>query len=658
VKPKVASPELLWALALVPALVALALREHKRRQARLARLGDAGLLRDLSSGAEGPRRLLLRLSAIAAFAFLVVALSGPKWGERTELLPRRGLDVVFAIDVSRSMRARDVLPDRLARAQAEVSVVLDRLREHRVGLVAFAGSAFVQCPLTTDVEATRSFLRALEPEAVPQGGTALSAGLLTALNLFLAEEENDPDTAKAGRLLVVITDGEDHEGRLDEVAKSLKESGISLFLIGVGSQLGEPIPRTDENGRVIGYKKDRKGQTVMTRMAPEVLQRLADGAGGQFIEGATRPDLGIGDIEAAIGRMEKRDFESRIRRMDIDRAAWPLGLALLLLVLATLSEHARRNAKERVLPFVALGLFALVVVAGPLRAEEARWYERPEPNVEAGVEALGRGESDAAIERFRAAQAEAADERAAVEYDVGQALLFQAAAEAAAAAQSGDAVDPQEEAPGRDLLLQAGESFDRAYGIAQSPYLRSQSALAAGNAHARADQLDRSVDAYRRALVSDPMNEAARKNLSAVLQAMRAQPPPPPSGGGDDDREEKEDGDEEQEQQGEDKPEPSDQEQKQDDSEQSEDEQQQQQQEQQQEAQDQAGDEEKQQKPETKQGEETEDKPPSGGEKKEEEISKEQARRLLDALRQRERALNPLLMRPDDAKRQRTEKDW
>lgn len=653
--PKIADPIVLWLWLAVPVLLALAVREHRRRRARLAALGDADLLASLSEGAGSPRRLLTRCAAILAFALLVLALAGPKWGARTEMLPRRGLDVVFALDVSTSMRARDVRPDRLERAKAEIGVLLDRLREHRVGLVAFAGSAFVQCPLTTDVEASRAFLRALSPEAIPQGGTALAEGLLTSLNLFLAEEEADPDSAQAGRLLVVITDGEDHEGALDEVGAALKEAGIGVVLIGVGSEMGEPIPLTDEQGRVIGYKKDRSGETVMTRMSPDTLESVAARAGGTFLSGNAHADLGMGEVEAAIGRLEKRDFEARIKRTDIDRSAWPIGAALLLLLLSTWRELSpRRRRRDRVLPFVAAA--ALVVLATAARAQDPRWYERTEPHIEEGLRALERGAPTEAIERFREAEAEAADDRAAVEYDVGQALLLQGRDEMTTAEAP---KSPDEPPPGQDLFQQAGESFERAYGIARSGPLRSQSALAAGNAQALAGDYERAVDAYRRALVADPMNEAARKNLGSVLRALRAQPPPPPSGGGEDDREEKEDGGDQQEQQGEDSPEQGEQKPQQGEEKDEQQEEQRQQQEPK-EADDQAGEQKKEETPEPQPGDPTEDKEPSGGENKpDKELSKEQARRLLDQLRQRERPLNPMMMRKDkNAQRKRPEKDW
>lgn len=340
-------PHALLLLLLAPPLVALALRERRQRARRLAVLGDIGLLERLSPESDPARRLRVRLLAIAGYALLVLALAQPQWGEITEPLPRRGLDVVFALDVSRSMRARDVLPDRLERAKAEIGMLLDRIGENRVGLVAFAGTAFPLCPLTTDVEAARAFLRAASPDVVPQGGTALSAGLEVALNLFLAEAEADPEAAEAGRLLVVVTDGEDHEGGIERVAAALDEAGVELIVIGVGSTLGEPIPVTDVEGRVLGYHKDKKGGTVMTRMAPEVLERVADAASGRFIDGSTRADLGMTDVETALRSLETRQFNASIKRTRIDRSRWPLALGIALLALAVILPERRRAGPRR-----------------------------------------------------------------------------------------------------------------------------------------------------------------------------------------------------------------------------------------------------------------------------------------------------------------------
>lgn len=329
-------PEALWLLCLLLPMAWWTRTEFNQNQKRLARLGDVDILSRSLPHAPYGRRVFGRAFWGLGILFLFVSVARPQWGEHTELMPRRGLDVVFALDVSTSMRARDVLPDRLERAKAEIGLVLDRLGENRVGLIAFAGSAFPLCPLTNDVEALRAFLKTAEPEVIPQGGTALAEGLASALQLFEGEAEGQVDESKAGRLLVVITDGEDHEGALSEIGAELKSAGVTTMVLGVGSELGEPIPLVDESGRVIGYKKDRREQTIMSRLNPSLLRKLADAAGGDFIDGATRPDLGMSDVEATLNGLEKRQFETRIRKERIDRSEWSIGLALLFLMMAAL----------------------------------------------------------------------------------------------------------------------------------------------------------------------------------------------------------------------------------------------------------------------------------------------------------------------------------
>lgn len=337
-----ASPLLLAALLLVPLLVGVVVFDARRRAARLAKLVDAGLVPAVVVGASSTRRARLAAAGIVAVLLLVVAAAGPLFPGAPRLLPRKGLDVLFVVDVSRSMRARDVRPDRLERAKAEIGRALDTLAEHRIGVVAFAGTAFVQCPLTTDVEAVRLFLRDLGPDAVPQGGTDLTAGLEVARNALMAEDEAaglaSPTTqaGRGGRVVVVVSDGEDHEiidgGSLDAVGKELKDLGATVVVLGVGSTIGEPIPLTDDAGNVTGYVKDRAGQTVVTRMNPEILQKAADAVGGVFVDGTTRNDLGLAEVEARIRGLEKRDLEARTIVDYADGSAPFAALALIALL--------------------------------------------------------------------------------------------------------------------------------------------------------------------------------------------------------------------------------------------------------------------------------------------------------------------------------------
>ncbi len=343
---RLASPLLLAALVFVPLLAGIIVFDARRRAARLGRLVDVGLVPAVVVGASSSRRARLAAAGVLAVLLLVVAAAGPMLAGAPRLLPRKGLDVLFVVDVSRSMRARDVRPDRLERAKAEIARTLDTLAEHRIGVVAFAGSAFVQCPLTTDVEAVRLFLRDLGPDSVPQGGTDLTAGLEVARNALLAEDEaagvsstSTSASGRAGRVVVVVSDGEDHEivdgGSLDTVGKELKDLGATVVVLGVGSSLGEPIPVVDERGNVTGYVKDRAGQTVVTRMNPEILQKAASALGGVFVDGTTRNDLGLAEVEARIRTLEKRDLEARTI-VDFADASAPFAVLALVALLGWL----------------------------------------------------------------------------------------------------------------------------------------------------------------------------------------------------------------------------------------------------------------------------------------------------------------------------------
>lgn len=354
---KSGAPLLLFLLAVVPLLWWVMARDSRLRAVRLERLLDLGLLRGLVRGASEGRRRTRGWLALVAVLGLVVAAAVPLSPRAPRLLPRRGLDVLFVVDVSRSMRARDVRPDRLERARAEISAALDGLAEHRVGIVAFAGTAFVQCPLTTDMEAVRLFLRDLSPESVPQGGSVLFAGLEVARNAFVAEDEaagvarGTSEIGRAGRVVVVVTDGEDHEllegdgEGLKPVGEALQQLGAAVVVIGVGSTLGEPIPVTSPTGEITGYLKDRRGQPVVTRMNPELLGRVAKDLGGHFVDGTAAVDLGLNEVFARVAALEKRELEARTV-VDYADFSWPFLLVALLAMLGWLVIPERPRTAE------------------------------------------------------------------------------------------------------------------------------------------------------------------------------------------------------------------------------------------------------------------------------------------------------------------------
>ena len=258
-------------------------------------------------------------------SLLSVAAAGPQCGERTEIVKRTGIDLVVALDASTSMLARDVKPSRLERAKVEVTALLDRLRGDRVGLVVFAGEAFVQCPLTTDYSAAKLFLRAVDPAAMPQQGTAIAGALREARRVL-----DGGARGGSGKAVLLITDGEDNQGDAAEAAKELGEAGIHVYAVAVGSEEGEPIPLADAKGNVTGYKKDRDGRTVLTRTDTAGLRELTDRAGGKVLT-TSGADLGVSAIADELEKLQKGELESRLAVQYDDRygyVAWPAFVLL------------------------------------------------------------------------------------------------------------------------------------------------------------------------------------------------------------------------------------------------------------------------------------------------------------------------------------------
>jgi Ca-activated chloride channel family protein len=329
---RLAAPGALWLLLAVVALAVLGAVQLQRRRALLLRMAGPQVRRvaPRASAARPGARLGLSL---AGLCLLALALSRPQCGTRTELAKRIGVDVVIALDVSRSMLARDVKPDRLTRATLEVGALLESLAGDRVGVVVFAGEAFVQCPLTTDYAAARLFLRGVSSKSVPQQGSDLGNALTAAREVL----EGSAAAAGRSRVVLLVSDGEDLEGGAREAAAQLAEAGVRVFALAVGTAAGEPIPVTDAAGGLAGYKKDRGGEPVVTRLDLATLRAVVEKGGGELYELGS-PDHGPGAFRAALDQLEKSELTSRLVVQYEDRyalAAFPGFLLLLAALLLT-----------------------------------------------------------------------------------------------------------------------------------------------------------------------------------------------------------------------------------------------------------------------------------------------------------------------------------
>ncbi len=483
-----AQPLYLWGLAValllgVLAVVVSARRTLRVRSALSARLGPA-----LTPGVSVWRPTLQSLGYTASLLCFALALAQPQCGERAEVAKRRGIDVVVALDASKSMYARDVTPSRLERAKLELTTLLDSLKGDRVGLVVFAGDAFIQCPLTSDYAAAKLFLRAVDPEQMPQGGSNIGA----ALQLSRQVLENADRGAK-DRVVVLLSDGEDLTGDVKDGIEGLKEFGARVLTVGVGSEAGEPIPVMNKAGEVVGYKKDAAGATVITRLDRAGLTAIAQATGGEFFHQAR--GVAMAEVVKVIDSLQKSELESRltVKYGEVYQPFVFAGLCFLALGFLLLPSWRRRAA-----PLV------LVLLVSGLPARAAGILEKNHPEVAAGMAAYEAGSFEQALAHFDAALRE----------------------------RPGDARAAYNRALALHKLTrndEAKKAFEQALTLDRDGRLAGDIHYNLGNVAAASGDKKEAIREYRAALRKNPDDEAARHNLEVLLRDL----PPEESAGQD-----------------------------------------------------------------------------------------------------------------------------
>lgn len=342
-----AQPGFLFALGVVPLAVMFLFWASRSRRAALARLGDKALIQRLAASAHTPGRRLRQLLWLLALTLVIIALARPQWGEAPQTVEQEGIQVMVALDVSNSMMAEDVSPNRLLRAKRDISDLMERLDGDEIGLVVFSGAAFVQFPLTSDYATARRFLDSATPEIISRQGTAIGEAILVAMSGF-----NDNSTAQ--KAIVVFTDGENHESDTVAAAQSAAAQGIILYTIGFGSEEGAPIPVYDAAGNMTGYKTDAAGQVVQTRLDEATLQQVAEVSGGQYFRATDGSELNA--LVTELSNLQTGLFASRETNNLIERFQLFLLAAVVALLLAeivperrTVRRRRRTNALGRVI---------------------------------------------------------------------------------------------------------------------------------------------------------------------------------------------------------------------------------------------------------------------------------------------------------------------
>ena len=328
-----AHTEYLYALAVLPAIIVLFYWARRMRARSLSAYGNPSLLRQLMPSAGVYKRGVKFAMVFVAIAFVILGMANPQIGTKLEEVKREGVDIILAVDVSNSMKAEDLKPNRLENAKQEISRMIDKLQNDRIGLIVFAGESYTQLPLTTDYSAARLILSTIDVDVVPVQGTAIGSAIRLAMKSF-AEGE------KKHKVIVLITDGENHEDDAIAAAKDAASEGVIVHTIGMGSPDGAPIPIYQGNVQV-GYRKDNDGSVVLTKLDEQGLSEIAEAGGGKFVR-ASNQQSELDAVLKEIQAMEKKEFGAKMFTDYEDRFQYFLLTALVFMLLEFFISE-RRN---------------------------------------------------------------------------------------------------------------------------------------------------------------------------------------------------------------------------------------------------------------------------------------------------------------------------
>ncbi|HPT22487.1 MAG TPA: VWA domain-containing protein [Bacteroidales bacterium] len=295
-----ANPDFLYLLLLLPVLILLFIIDEIRKKKSLQRLGEINLVENLVPEMSGTRSIIKFTLLLVAFTAAIIMISRPQFGSKLEDVKKHGVEVIIALDVSNSMLAEDIQPDRLTRAKQAISRLVDKLDNDKIGLIVFAGDAYTQIPITTDYVSAKMFLSTIRPDMVPKQGTAIGAAISLGIRSFSPGEERS-------KAIIIITDGENHEDDPVAKAEEAAKAGIVIHTIGIGSTDGVPIPVMRDGKKE--YLQDAGGNTVISKLDEDILKKIAASTNGNYVR-ASNSNIGLDEIFNDIKKMKKQEMES------------------------------------------------------------------------------------------------------------------------------------------------------------------------------------------------------------------------------------------------------------------------------------------------------------------------------------------------------------
>lgn len=324
------NPAFLYLLIIIPVIIVIRFLEMRKRKLKLKKFGDLSLLKQLMPDVSSSRKSLKFWLMVAALALLIVMLARPQMGTKISQEKRKGIEVIISLDISNSMRAEDVVPSRLDKSKMLVENMVDNFTNDKVGLVVFAGDAFIQLPITSDYVSAKMFLQNTDPSLIATQGTDLAGAIELSSKSFTQQD-------KVGRAILIITDGEDHEGGAIEAAEKARKNGIRVFVLGVGSTKGSPVP--DGNG---GYMKDNSGQEVISALNEEMCKQVAQAGGGAYIH-VDNTSLAQRQLNDELTKLQKGDISSVVYS-EYDEQFQAVGILVLILLIIEMLILERKNS--------------------------------------------------------------------------------------------------------------------------------------------------------------------------------------------------------------------------------------------------------------------------------------------------------------------------
>ena len=480
----------LWGLLAAPLFLVLFIWISRWKKKAMAAFGDKEVVKNIIPEVSFGKPWLKFILFISAYLFLILALADPQIGSKLEEEKRKGVDVMLLLDVSNSMLAQDLVPSRLENAKRGISQLIDNLHNDRIGIVVFAGEAYVQLPMTTDYSAAKLFLNTINTNMVPVQGTAIGS----AIDLGMKSLDFNNGVSKA---MILMTDGENHEDDAVASARAAQDKGVTVHVIGLGSAEGAPIP-IYKDGKQTGYHTDSVGQAVVSKLSEDMCREIAGAGNGTYVR-ATNAGAALNTVMEQVGKMQQKDFDSKTFKEYEDRFQIFLAIALLLLVAEFFISNKKNKSLSKLkifevkAPLKEAGLLLLLLLSSSLI-----FAQQEKADIAKGNDLYKAQKFDEAEASYRKSVAKK-NQSVEGNFNLGDALYKQ------------------------KKFDDAGNQFNK---LATATHNKKVSAAAYhnyGNALLQQKKYEESIDAYKKALLNNPKDDQTRYNLAYAQQKLKQQ---------------------------------------------------------------------------------------------------------------------------------------